>query len=429
MPLLPQLGPKSFQVEYPLMRTTLLVLLLSIVATGQTQLTHETVLYSFGGGTDGAHPYAGLVQDSAGNFYGTTYMGGGSGCSGGDGCGTVFELTATGNEIVLYRFMGGADGANPNAGLVRDAAGNLYGTTVLGGTLNLGTVFQLTPSGAETVLYSFTGGTDGDGPAGGLKRDTTGNLYGTTQGGGDGTGCSFLSLQGCGTVFKVTPSGQETVLYRFNGGSDGGLPSAGPVLVGAGNLYGTTEAGGGNGCGGTGCGTIFRVSVTGKEAALYSFTGGSDGRSPVATLLRDTSGNLYGTTFGGGISGGCGGEGCGVVFEISAQGKEATLYSFVGGPDGQGPGAGLVRDAKGNLYGTTSLGGGVGCFGSGCGTVFKVNAQGNETVLYSFIGGTDGDRPEAPLLSERGKLYGTTINGGGTGCGGYGCGVVFEITP
>jgi len=224
--------------------------------------------------------------------------------------GTVFELDKTGKETVLYSFAGGTDGASPFGSLVRDSAGNLYGTTYYGGASGMGAVFELDNTGHETVLYSFAGGPDGVYPAAGLVRDAKGNLYGTTfNGGGRGNE---------GVVFKVSKVGKETVLYRFAANRDGANPYLADLVRDAnGNLYGVTNRGGGTGCGGSGCGVVFKISAPGKESVLYSFTGGKDGALPLAGLLRDNAGHLYGTVSGGGDSE-CGVTGgCGVAFEIT----------------------------------------------------------------------------------------------------------------
>ena len=256
------------------------------------------MLYSFTG-SDGSEPFAGLIADSSGNLYGTTQSGGASG-----GHGVVFKLSPSGTETVLHTFTGGSDGGIPRAGLIADTGGNLYGTTAGGGASNAGTVFKLSPSGTETVLYSFTG-SDGSGPFAGLIADSSGNLYGTTQSGG--------ASGGHGVVFKLSPGGTETVLYSFTGGSDGGTPRAGLIADSSGNLYGTTQFGG-PGCGGVGCGVVFKLSPSGTETVLYSFTG-SDGSGPFPGLIADSSGNLYGTTLSGGASGGHG-----VVFKLTGAG-------------------------------------------------------------------------------------------------------------
>jgi len=314
----------------------------------------ETVLYSFTGtGGDGAGPYAGLVLDTQDNLYGTTQYGGAN------AWGTVFKVDTTGKETVLYSFTGtGGDGAGPTAGLVRDAQGNLYGTTGGGGANGWGTVFKVDTTGKETVLYSFTGtGGDGAYPYAGLVRDAQGNLYGTTPGGG---------AYEYGTVFKVDTTGTETVLYSFTGtGGDGTRPYAGLVRDAQGNLYGTTAHSGNSNY----YGTVFEVDTTGNETVLYSFTGtGGDGAYPVAGLVMDAQGNLYGTTqFGGDLA--CGAPaGCGTAFKLDTSGKETVLHTFTGTPDGNNPVAGLVLDAQGNLYGTTEGGG-----ADGLGTVFELH--------------------------------------------------------
>jgi len=321
-------------------------LLLPLTRTAQAQT--YTVLYNFAGAA-GSLPGATLIADSAGNFYGTTVDGGAY------GYGTVFELAATGKETVLYSFTGGSDGALPTAALMRDSAGNLYGTAEEGGTINstcpsgCGVVFRLGLHGQEKVLYSFSGGSDGNTPQSNLVRDASGNLYGTTLFGG---------VDGWGVVFKLSRAGGETVLYSFTDGSDGANPSSGLTTDASGNLYGTTFAGGDtSSCSGFGCGVVYRVDPGGSETALYSFTGGSDGMYPDSTLARDAMGNLYGTAENGGNSS-CA-DGCGVVFKLDSAGNETTLYSF-SGPDGEYPSGGLVRDTAGNLYGVTFLGGATG---------------------------------------------------------------------
>jgi len=306
---------------------------------------HETILYRFTGKTDGGFPEAGLIRDKAGNLYGTTYSGGAS------GDGVVFELSK-GKETVLHSFSG-SDGVHPTASLVRDAAGNFYGTTFYGGTASCscGTVFKIDTAGVETVLYSFTGGTDGKFPAGRLLLDSVGNLYGTASEGGI-IKCGRFGMYGCGVVFKLDSAGHQTVLYSFNGLGDGGQPLAGLIRDSAGNFYGTTFSAGNlsrNCALNNGCGVVFKLSKTGQEMVLYTFTNGTDGANPTADLVRDSGGNLYGTTK-------LGGAGYGVVFEIQGA-SESSLYVFQGTNDGAGPLAGLLRDSSGNLYGTTSFGG------------------------------------------------------------------------
>lgn len=380
------------------------VLVSSIFGVQAAWAQTHSVLYSFKGPPDGERPYSGLILDAAGNLYGTTYEGGAS------YYGTAFKLAPSGKEKVLYSFLAGY-GANPFAGLIRDAKGNLYGTSFWGGSYDLGSVFKLDKKGNETVLHSFRSGVDGQWPQAGLVRDSAGNLYGTTYRAYPG---------GRGTVFKVNNAGKMTVLYRFTGAPDGEFPIGTLVRDEEGNLYGVTQLGGTSQYDGT----VFKLDPTGKETVLYSFLGGVDGWNPMAGLIRDSSGNLYGTTFQGGGTG-CGGQGCGTVFKLDTTGKETVLYSFAGVPDGEYPAASLVRDAAGNLYGTTVSGGSTNCGRYGCGTVFLLNTAGKETVLHTFTGGTDGDAPEAGLVMDGGgNLYGTTSYGGVSGNG-----TVFKLTP
>jgi uncharacterized repeat protein (TIGR03803 family) len=373
----------------------------TLVTNPSAQAQTFTILYSFTGGADGSGPHAGLIRDAAGNFYGTTYAGGDLSCK----CGTVFKLDATGKETVLHSFTNNPDGAYPQAGLVRDAAGNLYGTTQRGGAVGFGTVFKLTlNTGEETVLHSFTGGPDGGFPGAGLVRDAASNLYGTTFG-----------AAGSGTAFKVDAAGNETVLHTFPGRPDGKTPNAALVRDAAGNLYGTTILGGIHNFG-----TVFKLNTTGKYKVLYSFTGGTDGKYPFAALVLDAAGNLYGTTYYGGSHLACSGYGCGTVFKVDRTGQETVLYRFKGATDGKNSRAGLVRDAAGNLYGT-NVGGGF----PGEGTVFKLDTLGNETVLHIFGRDSEGAAPYADLiLDAAGNLYGTTAGGGA-----FGYGTVYKLTP
>jgi len=377
----------------------------------------EKVLYSFAGGTDGAFTQAGVITDAEGNFYGTTQEGGSTGC-GGYGCGTAFKLTPAGQETVLHVFTMGTDGVYPVPGLVADAAGNLYGTTLNGGgNCQCGTVFKVTPGGTESLLHDFKGGKDGAFPLAPLITDASGNLYGTTGSGGldcNGTG------EGCGTVFKITPKGKLTVLYAFTGGSDGIYPAAGLLFDKAGNIYGTTANGGSN-CDdtGQGCGTVFRLAPDGTETVLYAFAGASSGANPAAGVIMDGKGALYGTTNNGGVNCDGSGPGCGTVFKLAADGKESVLHIFQGGDDGAYPKDTPLMDAAGRLYGTTVEGGGA----NDGGVVFALKPGGKETILYAFSGGNDGGGPFAGLITDgSGNLYGTTYIGGADGDG-----TVFEL--
>jgi uncharacterized repeat protein (TIGR03803 family) len=396
----------------------------------QSQAQTFKVLHTFHG-SDGAYPVGVLVRDAEGNLYGTTGAGGSGNCSGGDGCGTAFKLDKAGKQVWLHKFDG-ANGSGPNAGLLRDAAGTLFGTTIEGGDIECnyaygcGTVFMLDKTGKEKVVHKFTGPPDGSYSEALLTRDGTGNLYGTTYSGGTG---------GFGTMFKVDSAGKKRVLYNFTGYSDGGTPEPGVILDAAGNAYGVAVYGG-SGFNSSGYGVVFEVDTSGNESVLHAFGGGEDGANPASVLIFDPQGNLYGTTLNGGT--GCGGAGCGVVFKLTQSGgswSESVLYDFCSlsdCADGQEPWGGpLVRDQTGNLYGTTFFGGAShNCDGGGCGTVFELDAAGKETVLHSFAGGADGAFPHAGLIMDgQGNLYGTTINGGATCYTRYTCGVVFKIAP
>lgn len=281
-----------------------------------------------------------------------------------------------------------------------------------------------------TTLYEFMGGSDGGIPYGALVSDASGNLYGTTYVGGDVSRCGN---RGCGEVFVLAPDGTKTMLHAFEAGKDGSHPTAGVIRDSKGNLYGTTVEGGKNDlC--VDCGTVFKVAPDGKESVLHAFTGGSDGRAPYGGLVKDKSGNLYGTTSEGGGNG-CSGFGCGTVFKVTKAGVETVLYAFTGGADGRAPSSygNLLLDAAGNLYGATGAGGDLSCpqSSSGCGVVFETPAGGGETVLHTFAGGTDdGALPEGGVIADTsGNLYGVTGWGGAGGCTGNGCGTVFELAP
>ncbi|MGO4884568.1 MAG: choice-of-anchor tandem repeat GloVer-containing protein [Bryobacteraceae bacterium] len=337
---------------------------------------HESVLYTFTGRKDGGYPEGGLVRDQAGNFYGTTNVGGGDHMNG-----VIFKLDPTGQETVLHSFSG-KDGSGPTGTLVRVADGDLYGTTVGGGTNDSGVVYKLDAAGNLKVLYSFQGGADGARPNGGLVLNS-GYLYGTAASGGDFDG----------VVFRMDLAGNETVLHTFMGGADGIEPLAGVVLDQAGNIYGTTRGGGA-----ASQGTVFRVSPSGQETVLYSFPGGNGGGYPQAPLVMDSSGNLYGTAAGYSQT-----QTAGVVFEVSSSGTETVLHVFSGGTDGLSPFAGLILDTAGNLFGTTYAGG-----LNGQGTVFEVNSSGEEQVLYSFPGRADGIYPQSGVTIYSNNIYGTT---------------------
>lgn len=308
---------------------------------------------------------------------------------------------------VLYTFTGGTDGSIPAGGVIRDTAGNLYGATYQGGDLKCntftpgcGVVFKLSPASKETVLHAFVGGpSDGANPAGGVVRDAKGNVYGATIYGHEPAGY--------GTVFELSKTDEETILHAFSGGSsDGALPAGGLLRDKDGNLYGTTyEAGVPDN------GTLYEVSADGNETTLHAFGGyPSDGANPTeAGVLKDKNGNLYGVTYFGGSGSACPG-GCGAVYKLSKSGRYAVLHSFAGGTtDGCYPYGTPVIDNEGNLYGTA-----VSCGASKAGIVWKISQKGVETVLHNFTAGSsDGGYPEAGVIMDsEGNLYGVTTGGG-----------------
>ena len=392
--------------------TLALVFMLGLAAVAVSPASAQTfsVIHTFTGTSDGQDPIAGFVIDGAGNLYGTA-TGGGSHWKG-----LVYKLNSSGQQTVLYNFSGGTDGQTPEGRLVMDKTGNLYGTTNAGGVSNVGTVFQVSPNGKEKVLHVFSGGTDGGSPVAGLTMDTAGNLYGTTTAGGS---------SGNGTVFKlVKPTGtsgawKEEVLYSFGTGTDGAVPIAGVVLDASGNLYGTTSAGGTYGYG-----TVFELKRSAHsytESILYEFTLGLDGGIPYAGLVMDSKGNLYGAASDGG---GGGDNGGGTVFELT-RASGGWTFNVISALAGWGI-SGTFRDLllEGNtIYATTH------CDGTySAGTVYKLTQTGGTwtyTSLYIFTGGSDGLFAFSNLVSDKqGNLYGTTNEGGADGSG-----TAFKITP
>jgi len=410
----------------------------------------ENILYGFT--SSGPYsPVASVIADRTGALYGTLQDGGdfNGHCYSVSGCGGVFKLTPNGSsytESVLYEFTGGSDGGGPFDNLYMDSSGALYGTaaywgsTSCGLSLGCGTVFKLTPSGStytESTIYTFKGGTDGASPVAGLIADDSGNLYGTTQAGGD-------SAED-GTIFELVRkrhSYTERVLHRFAGCSnksapcDGANPSASLYRDNSGSLFGTTIYGGAYSCPANNlCGTVFELS-RGKERVLYNFQGGSDGANPSGGLIADTHGSLYSTTGNGGGANvpacnlGSIVRGCGTVFKLAPATKgytEAVLYAFQGGLDGAAPQGGVIRDSSGNLYGTTQLGGYCSSCG-GYGTVFELAAAGSkytESVVFAFIcnySDCTGQAPRAGLIEINGTFYGTTFQDYN------GLGEVFSVT-
>jgi uncharacterized repeat protein (TIGR03803 family) len=428
------MGSKRF-LGFASLGFTVVVLAVMLVNNAWAAGT-EKVVHSFTGGNDGIDPAATLVADSAGNLYGTTVKGGTVTQLCPEGCGTVFEISPIAGgrwkEKVLYRFTG-SDGKNPYGGVTLDGKGDLYGTTVSGGSGGTcsgdgcGVVYLLSKSGktwVETVMYNFTGGKDGFGPGGAVVFDSAGNLYGTTPDGGNLHKCSG---GGCGVVYQISPvrggGYKQTVLHTFTDGADGAIGSLGPLWVDkTENIFGVAELGGDPSCQ---CGTVFRIASVGgkwKFKTLDAFKGLPQAGFPYGGVIADSKGNLYGTTYYGGANG------AGSVFKLTnSKGKftESVLYSFTGGADGGSPTTTLMFDAKRNLYGTTSAGGD----SNGDGVVFKLTPKSGgkwkESVVHQFGKGSDGAIPYYGLISDTaGNLFGTTAIGGGSGQG-----VVFELTP
>jgi uncharacterized repeat protein (TIGR03803 family) len=294
-----------------------------------TQAGAEKVLYTFTGGNDGGDP-GGLLLDASGNLYGGTYKGGAH------AAGVVFKLTPQGSYSVLHTFTGGNDGARPEPTIYEDGAGNLYGAAALGGSQGAGVIFKIAASGKYSVLYTFTGGSDGAEPSG-IVMDKSGDIYGAT---------AFGGANQVGVIFKLTSKGKETVLYTFTGGSDGARPSPGIALDSSGNIDDVTVLGGADNAG-----VAFQVSAKGKYKLLYTFTGGSDGGEPDGGVVLDSAGNLYGPTLAGGK------DAAGVLFRISPKGRDTTLYTFTGGTDGGQPSGRVVVDKSGDVFGVAQAGG------------------------------------------------------------------------
>jgi len=391
--------------------TSVLFALIAMFTTAA--VAGEKILYSFTGDEQGEYADTGLVLDRAGNIYGTTIEGGAH------SSGTVFKLTPSGKHTVLYSFHGGSDGSEPYKGVTLDAAGNLYGTTVAGGSNNCdggcGVVYKLTNLGGtwvQSVIHAFTGGADGSGAGSPLIFDKHGNIYGMAPAGG-GTGCFGA---GCGVVFRLEPDGTGNwnfrVLHTFTGGTDGFGGSAGRLLLGhAGHLFGVATNGGENEQG-----VVFELAPSPagewKFKTIYAFSGSPDAGFPFGGLIADKFGNLYGTTYFGGTNG------FGAVYKLQRNGSawsEEVLYSFQGGTDGDSPLSTLLFDAVGNLYGTTSLDGDPEC---ACGTIFKLspdaNGQWTENVEHRFTGPTsDGQLPYPGIVADSfGNFYGAARNGG-----------------
>ncbi len=365
---------------------TRIVMMMVTFACQTAQAIDYRVLHSFSG-SDGSNPEADLILDSVGTLYGTARSGGAF------NAGVIFKMTRRGKETVLYTFSGGTDGGSPRCALLRnETTGDMYGTAVAGGSSGDGVIFKLNRRGKYVVLHSFTGD-DGRAPQGALIQDSLGNIYGVACNGGAGDN---------GVVFSLAAGGEFRVLHRFSG-SDGAAPMAGLEQDGAENLYGITAYGS------NGYGTVFKLALDGTLTTLHTFSGASDGANPLGRLYLDKKSNLYGTTsFGGDY-------GTGTVFKLAPNGRFSTLYAFA---DGGNPYAGLIR-INDVFYGTTPDGGDV-----GYGSVFSLTKAGAATTLHSFAGPpADGDTVYAGLArGKRGILYGTTVSGGSNGMG-----VIFSV--
>jgi uncharacterized repeat protein (TIGR03803 family) len=389
------------------------LLLTMLVSVASSVLAREKVLYQFPGGTRGSNPQAGVVFDSSGNAYGTTYYGGEY------GWGTIFRLEQSNGgwkQQILYSFLGTNDGFNPAGNLVIDAAGNLYGTTVNGGTgtgcqnqnyVCSGTVFELARSKGgwkHAVLYNFcslSGCADGAGPEG-LIFDKAGNLYGITFGGGQ------VCQGGCGTVYELSPSHgswTQKVLFAFGTYGAGIYPTAGVTIDEAGRIYGTTYSGGGYGYG-----TVYilkRGKYQWKEVTIYAFDGSTNYKNPNGYLTLDSAGHIFGTTTGG--TSGCSYQ-CGIVYKLShskGQWIEETVYTF-DGTHGASPDPGLILTSTGSFYGSTLVGGNY-----NFGEVFELTPGKTWTInlIYSFTGQAADANPNGVTFGPGGGLYGTTPGG------------------
>jgi uncharacterized repeat protein (TIGR03803 family) len=373
-----------------------------------------TVLHAFGG-YDGWSPRAALAIDYSGNVYGsTTYGGIFQHCDNEVGGGVVYRIEPSGATTVLHAFNNQGDGCFPDGVLV-DATGNLFGDA----TSN---IFEVNAGGQFSLFHNFVSFRNGTQPLGAMAQDADGNLYGTA-----GSGGAFKCAPGlgCGTVFKIDSSGHETVLYNFTGKADGDGP-AGVIRDMAGDLYGVTTFGA-NLSGSCrlpqstvhGCGTVYKLAPDGTFTVLHTFLGGSDGQNPGAALTMDAAGNLYGVTGGGGNMECNAPYGCGTVFKVTPSGVKTVLHAFSTMTQGAFPSGVLALDATGNLYGTTESGGD----SQNDGVLFKISKNGKETVLHRF-NGTDGDVPlGGVVIDSAGNLYGTSLFGG------KGYGSVFKFVP
>jgi uncharacterized repeat protein (TIGR03803 family) len=428
-------GPQSLEakpvrkLQIPACTILALALLASAPLPANAQFTLD-VLHGFAGGTDGNYPQGGVIHDAEGNLYGTTAFGGVNCIAFGQatGCGTVYKIDKNGEYTVLYRFLGGNDGAAPRAGLAIDPAGNLYGTTQGQGVVGaVSTLFRVDASGHETVLQNLSNDGSGGSADSAPAVNATG-VYGTTPFGGP---------DGNGVIYKVDVHGKFSIVHTFTDIADGALPHGGLVFDAKGNLYGAT-ANGGDGlqersCYShfynvfeNGCGTIFRITPNGEFNVLYRFQGGADGGTPVSVVL-DPAGNLYGVTDSGGALP-CDGQpfGCGTIFKIDTTGKFSVLHTFEPNPYVNPNYNNLFLDSKGNIYGSNQD-----LPWAEDGFLFELDTTGNYSVLYTFSDRPDGWGINGAMIAPNGDFYGTLGTGGGYNCGGEGgaCGTVFKLTP
>ncbi|HEY1612739.1 MAG TPA: choice-of-anchor tandem repeat GloVer-containing protein [Rhizomicrobium sp.] len=381
---------------------------ITVMLAGPAQSYTFKVLHQFTGfPNDGAYASGGVIRDSAGNLYGTTQVGGTYWCGGSPdpGCGTIFKISPDGTETILHSFGAFGDGVVPSASLTLDDTGNLYGTAG-GGAHSCGIVFKIAPDRTETVLYSFAGGSDGCEPSSGVSLDASGNLYGTTLSGGNDR-CKKFNGDGCGTVYKIAPDGTETEIYAFSGKRRGWHPDFGVVVDKRGVIYGTAETGKNDSWNGF----VFKIFPNGGMHIIHKFAGyPADGAVPSSALVLDKAGNIFGTTSIGGSAN------FGSLFKIAPDGSESLLYSFQNGTDGENPHT-LIENRNGDFFGLA---------GDNYGPVWRLSRNGDENALYTF--NNNDWAPEGNIvLDKTGTIYGT-LAVGGPGCDDIGCGAVYSLT-
>jgi len=407
----------------------LFILALTAIASWsvQAQDLNIDILHVFTGVPDGAGPAATVIRDANGNLFGTTAAGGDGNCPGtnGAGCGTVYEIGKDGHYTILHKFVGGSgDGAFPASGVTRDAAGNLFGTTE-GGNGNLSTLYEVEKTGGEKTLHFFTNFTDGAAANSAPIVDSEGNLFGNTTYGGDSS-CGFDG-NGCGTIYEMQANGKFRVLYTFTSLTQAIEPIGSPIIDSTGNLFGTTQWGGDLNCEHTvGCGTIYELDHSSKFKVLHKFAGKSDGSSPTC-VIDGGDGSLVGVTNAGGDLSCYPPFGCGTIFRLDKTGKFNTLYTFTPFTENNNGHSCPVRDSKGNLYGTNANGG-----THNSGYLYELDTSGKFKVLYDFpiANSSQGGVPLGVVLAPSGDYYGVNGEGGDTNCGfeNSGCGTVFKLS-